>query len=170
MFPNLLHRIYFVIPDLPHTQAIIEELEQVDVPREQLHVVGGGDLTGFPVATVAQQHDRIWLLERLFWSADLVLFGVALLGLVFALASASIVWALLASGVMLATFLLGNQFASNIPHTHLADLQNPLSHGETILMVDIPQQRVNEIEHLVTRHHAEAQIGGIGWAVKSWDA
>lgn len=170
MFPNLLHRIYFVIPDLPHTQAIIKELEQANVPREQLHVVGGGDLTGLPAASVAQHHDRIWLLERLFWSADLVLFGIALVGLVFALASASIMWALLASGVMLATFLLGNQFAANMPHTHLTDLQNPLTHGEAILMVDVPRQRVNEIEHLIVRRHTEAQIGGIGWALKSLDA
>jgi len=169
MFPQLLRRIYFVIPDLPHTQAIVEELEEAHVSREQLHVVGDGDLHGLPAATKAQQNDRVWLLERLFWSADLILFSIAVIGLVVAATAASMGGASLAIGVMMATFALGNQFATHMPHTHLGDLLNPLTHGEAILMVDVPKQRVDEIEHLVAQHHTEAQIGGVGWAVKSLD-
>ena len=39
--------------------------------------------------------------------------------------------------------------------------------GEVILLVDAARTRVHEIEQVVSRHHPEAGLGGVGWTVAS---
>jgi len=43
----------------------------------------------------------------------------------------------------------------------------PHGHGEVVLMVDVPRERVHEIEHRVSPWHREAGLGGVGWTVGS---
>jgi hypothetical protein len=71
--------------------------------------------------------------------------------------------ALTALAVMLGTFLLGGWFSSKVPHTHLTDMRVPLGHGEVVLMVDVPRNRIGAVDQLVRRHHPEAEVGGVGW-------
>jgi hypothetical protein len=66
---------------------------------------------------------------------------------------------------MLITFVAGERFAVKLPHDHMSDLRIPLAHGEVVLMVDVPKHRVSDIESLVSRHHPEASMGGVGWTV-----
>lgn len=161
----MLRRIFFVIPDVPHAKRIVKELEKAGIEWEQMHASSNPrvKLSGLPAATVAQNRDLVWALDKLFWRADLVLFALATLGLAAALYSGSLIWAALSAAVMLGTFLLGNWFSVKLPHTHLGDMRVPLNHGEVVLMVDVPLNRVREIEQLVSRHHPEAEVGGVGW-------
>jgi hypothetical protein len=70
--------------------------------------------------------------------------------------------------VLVATFIAGERFAIKLPHAHLADLRVPLEHGEVVLLVDVPLQRVREIEHLVAERHPEIGVGGVGWTIEAF--
>ena len=71
-------------------------------------------------------------------------------------------WLLLPLGIMIASFVLGVRFTS-VPNVHLDAFRDSLRHGEILLMVDTPQDRVNEVEHGVQRHHPEAAAAGSSW-------
>ena len=163
----MLRRIYFVIPDTMHARRIVGEIQAAGIKREQIHALAreGVDLAGLPGSTPAQHDDRVWRLDKLFWSADLILFGIAAVGLIAAAAMASVTGGVVALAIMLATFLLGRHFATRVPHVHLSEFQGALAHGEVLLMIDVARQQVREIEQLVSRHHPEASVGGIGWSM-----
>jgi hypothetical protein len=52
-----------------------------------------------------------------------------------------------------------------VPHCHLNQMKVPLQHGEVVLLIDLPKNRVHEITQLVERHHPEAGLGGVGWTL-----
>ena len=62
--------------------------------------------------------------------------------------------------IMAANFLIGARFA-HLPNTHLDEFRDALAHGETLLMVDVVEDRVAELEKRVHQHHPEATVGGV---------
>jgi hypothetical protein len=68
---------------------------------------------------------------------------------------------------MTLTLVAGALFALHVPDTHLDEFRGALSHSEILLMVDVPRQRVAEIEEMVRRRHPEAIPGGIGWTIEA---
>jgi len=54
-----------------------------------------------------------------------------------------------------------------VPDTHLDEFRGALSHSEVLLMVDVPRQRVAEIEEIVRQQHPEATLGGAGWTIEA---
>lgn len=163
----MLRRIYFAIPDTAHARRIVTELGAAGIGQGQIHAAAmpGVDLSGLPVATTPQREDRVWLLDKLFWKGNLWLFAIAALTLIVSLLTQSIPWGLTALAIMLATYLLGRHFASRIPHAHIGEMRVPLAHGEVVLMIDVPRNRVREVEQQVSRHHPEASVSGIGWSM-----
>jgi len=161
----MMRRIFFAIPDAPHARRVVDELQAASIDRQQMHAwsKSGADLTGLPVATEEQSQDRVWTLDKLLWNADLILFALATIGLVLAALYGSLAWAITAFAVMLGSYISGRWFAIKVPHTHLTDLRAPLAHGEVVLMVHVPKAKVREVERLVSRHHPEAEVGGVGW-------
>lgn len=161
----MLRRVYYIIPNVAHARRVVDELQAAGIEREQMHACSktGRQLPGLPVATEAQGRDRVGALDKLIWNADLTLFGLAAVGLLFAATAGSVGWMLGALGVMLGAYVFGRWFAIKVPHTRLSDMRVPLAHGEVVLMVDVPKERVREIDLLVGRHHPEAGVGGVGW-------
>jgi hypothetical protein len=161
-----MRRIFFVIPDVPHARRIVDELQAAGIGTDQMHTwsKSSPQLSGLPVASEAQGQDRAWALDKLLWNADLILFALATSGLVVAAVYGSVGWAIAALAVMLGSYLFGRWFAIKVPHTHLSDMRVPLGHGEIVLMVDVAKERVREVERLVSRHHPETEVGGVGWS------
>jgi hypothetical protein len=161
-----MRRIYFVVPDYSHARRIVAELEAASIPAAQMHTLADNqDLAGLPPVTAGQRQDRVWLWERLAWNADLAIFFLALLGLGLALYLGSVAGAMVAAFIMLTSFVLGERFATVVPHAHLDEVRAALAHGEIVLMVDVPKSRVREVEQTVTRQHPETAVGGIGWTL-----
>jgi len=160
-----VRRIFFVIPDVPHARYVVEELQVAGIDRDRMHTwsKSGARLTGLPVATEARGQDRTWTLDKLLWNADLLLFALATIGLLVAAAHGSVGWVIATLAVMIGSYSLGRWFAIKVPHTHLSDMRVPLAHGEVVLAVGVPKERVREVEQLVSRHHPEAEVGGVGW-------
>jgi hypothetical protein len=102
-----------------------------------------------------------------FWYGNLTYFVVALGVAAAALYLGSPGWAIIAGVAAIAAVILGQRFAVKVPHVHLSEMRVPFAHGEVILLVDVPRTRVCEIEQLVSRHHPEAGVGGVGWTIAS---
>lgn len=162
----MLRRLFFSVPDVPHARRIVDELKSAGVEHGNIHASSesGTDLQGLPEATAAQCGDRVGLLDRVLWNGDLALFALATLGLVIAAYVTSMPWALAALAVMVASYVFGHWFFTRVPHTHLTDMNVPLERGEVVLMVDVPKGRLRETERLVSRHHPEVEVGGVGWS------
>jgi hypothetical protein len=160
-------RLYLTFPDIEHTRHVSDELQHEGIKQEQMHAMNrdGGDLPGLPKANAEQQHDRVWFYEQLYWYSNLALFVAALLGFAIALATGATPWMFITAAIMLLTFLTGNYFASRIPHAHLNEMQEPLQHGEVVLMVDLPAEQVARIDHEVAHRHPEARGHVVGWII-----
>lgn len=161
-------RLYFLIPDTEHAQAVVDKLVASGVERRHLHVIAaqGVDLEGLPIATTNQRRDLGARLETLIWGGNLALFFIALMALiVLGLTQASWHWLLLPLVVMLTTFLAGLTFTTHIPNVHMSEFSDAIHHREILLMVDVPVRQVAKVEGLVHRHHPEAVTGGVGWHI-----
>jgi hypothetical protein len=166
----MYRRLYLTFPTSSQARRAVADLQGAGVLPEHIHTVAkaGTDLSGLPRATEGQKHDQIWRLERLFWYGNLGAFALAALGLTTALFAWSPAGMVASLAIMLATFIAGERFAVKLPHAHLADLRVPLAHGEVVLLVDVPFQRVREIEHLVAERHPETCVGGVGWTIEAF--
>lgn len=163
----MLRRLHFVVPDESHALQIMADLNAIGIGREHVHAIPGKGvhLMQLPLATERQQHDAGGRLERIVWNANLGLFWVALVGLLAAVYFNLLAGALAAVAVMVATFFGGAWFAVRVPDVHLDEFRGMLSHGEILLMVDVPKAKVFEVEEAVERRHPEAVPGGTGWTI-----
>ncbi len=160
-------RLYLTFPNSDQARQASDELEHEGVKREQMHAMSkeGGNLEGLPPSNSEQQHDRVWFYEQLYWYGNLALFAAALLGFMVALFTGAVGWAFFAAAIMLATFVGGNYFASNVPHAHLNEMTEPMQHGEVVLMVDLPAEQVATVDHAVGRRHPESGGHVVGWTM-----
>jgi hypothetical protein len=164
-------RLYFLIPDRIHALAVVEDLVRNGVDVNHMHAVGDRRtrLDGLPGASARQQNDSASRLEKLLWNSNLACFCLALVSaLVMPILIGMHWWLLLPVAIMAANFLAGIKII-NTPNTHLGEFRDALSHGEILLMVDVPEVQVSEVEHKVHHHHPEATVGGVGWGTEAFD-
>jgi hypothetical protein len=164
----MLHRLFFLLPDEASSMSLIDDLEATGISRDHLHAVTGNGRRPerLPPATPGQQRDRVWRIEHWLWNGNLVVFALATIGLAYSVYAGQTASAVLATAVMIASFTAGALFVYRMPDTHLGELRYPLSHGEVVLMVDVPKNRVAEIERLVEQRHPEAEASGVGWTIE----
>lgn len=159
-------RLYFLLPDIAHTRAVVDELTASGIRYNALHVVARSvlDSSELPVATSRQLRDSGGRLETILWEGNLLVFFIALLAMiVLYLLQWHWGWLLIPATVMLVTFAAGVLFTARIPNVHLSEFSDAIHHGELLLMVDVPVRQVSWVESLVHRHHPEAVSGGVGW-------
>ena len=162
-------RIYFSFPTAERARRVVAELETTGMKRDRIHTIARPDvgIAGLPAANDAQRGDRVWFWERVLWYGNLACFVLALGVAAVALNLGSPGWAIVAAVAAVTTVILGKRFAVKVPHVHLSAMRVPFAHGEVILLVDVPLRRLREIEQLVSRHHPEAGVGGVGWTIAS---
>lgn len=162
-------RLYFIVPDESAAAKVVADLEATGVNRRHIHAIAGkgATLEKLPAASERQRRDAVWHLQWALWTGNLGLFAVATAGLIVSLLLDSATGALLSAAVMAVSFLAGFVFATRVPDTHLDEFHGVLAHPEVLLLVDVPKQRVAEIEELISRHHPEATAGGAGWTIEA---
>lgn len=166
----MLRRLFFLFPDTEHAQSVVDELIDRGINTRNIHAIARGvDLKSLPEATERQKTDTAFRLERFIWNANLMLFLVALIAFISSLMSANLLWATITLLIMIVTFIAGEQFVVRVPDVHLTEFTDALSHGEVLLMIDVPGHRVTEIEDFVHHRHPEACVGGVGWAMGAFD-
>lgn len=163
----MLRRLYLLFPNIEDACKACDELRALGIDRNHIHTLAhpGVDIGKLPPPTLRQRSDLGAHLENLFWSANLLVFTIA--GLV---AIAGLVmhnWALAIPAALLcaACYVMGRYFVRHIPRSHISDFKNQMSHGDVLLLADVPRWRVYEIERVLKGRHPEMDTGGVGWTV-----
>jgi hypothetical protein len=163
-------RLYFLLPDKAHALSVVDELTRERIGIENMHALGsqGTQLEGLPSTSLRQYNDTASHLENFLWNANLLSFVVALgIFIILLITTGWSLWLLVPAAIMMANFLAGLRF-TRLPNTHLDEFRDALAHGEILLMVDVPEQRVADIENQVHQHHPEATVGGVGWGTPAF--
>jgi hypothetical protein len=161
----MYRRLYFLVPGRPHAVSVIKDLSRQGITQEQIHAVADRRtrIDGLPRHSDRQNNDAEGRLEKALWKGNLISFALAFGCLTFLLMSRNLNWwLLLPTSVMAANFIAGLKF-SNISSVHLGEFRDALAHGEILLLVDVPENRVADVERSMHRHHPEAEIGAAGW-------
>ena len=165
----MLRRLFFLFPDEPHAQRAVNQLVSLDIPKRRIHAIARNvELKTLPQATQRQKNDTAFRIEQFLWSSNLVVFLLALIALVVTLVAGEFIWSMICLAIMAVTFIAGEQFAVRVPNVHLTEFTDALSHGEILLMIDVPSNRVAYIEGFVHHNYPEAAVGGVSWSVESF--
>jgi hypothetical protein len=160
-----MRRLYFLMPDIAITHELVKELLLSHVEERYIHVIAkeGIPMEDLPEASLLQKSDFIPAIER----------GVAL-GAVTGLAAGMVAMAFPPAGLVLgggAVFAMGavsagiggwlsSMIGSSVPSSRLKKFEDAIDQGEILVLVDIPRERVDEVEDLVRKHFPQAHIEG----------
>jgi hypothetical protein len=159
-----MRRIYFLAPNIEISKKIVDELLLARIEEHHIHVLAkrGTPMENLPEATYLQKTDFIPALEQ----------GMALGGLTGILAGL-VAMALpgglvLAGGALLATTLAGagigawisSMVGSSIGNRRIQQFEEAIEKGAFLMMVDVPKDRVEEIEAIIKKHHPDAECEG----------
>lgn len=159
-------RLYFVLPDVSVTSAIIADLKVAGIDAGHIRVASREPAQIHIQGTTVQDAttDLSDQLERMLWNINLLVFFVCVLVTLVMLATQGLsVGLLLPLSILSVSFFAGLQF-THLPNTHLREFSAALRHGELVLMVSVPRERVAEIEDRVHSHYPAAALGGVGWS------
>lgn len=158
-----MRRIYFLVPDIATTKKIVQDLLLEKIEEKHIHVIAkrGTPLEDLPEANLLQKTDFIPAVEQ-----GVALGGATglLAGLVaVALPPASTV---IAGGVLLATTLVGAGVGSwfggmvgmSIGNRRIKEYEDAIEAGKLLVLVDVPTDRVNEIEDRVKAHLPQVEV------------
>jgi hypothetical protein len=160
-----MRRLYFLVPNVDSARKINDELLLARVEERHIHVIArqGTPLEDLPEARLRERSDLIPALER----------GAAIGGVTGVVAGIIAVTfppagLLLGGGAILATGLAGagvgammsSMIGVDVPNSRIQRFHDAIEKGELLMMVDVPTDRVDEIDELVKKHHPEADIEG----------
>ena len=159
-------RIYWLLPDGEAARRTMNELLLARIGEMHIHFAAadGADMKGLHAANVLQTSDLVC-------SAQMGALMGAGLGAVAGVVSAYVlsetgavpqlvVVALAAVGAVLGTWM-SSLIGSSTPSRRLRRFENSISAGQYLLMVDVPNGRVEETEELLERTHPEAHFEGV---------
>ena len=159
-----MRRIYFLAPNIDVSKKIVDDLLLARIEERHIHVLAkrGTPIENLPEATYLQKTDFIPALEQ-----GLALGGLTgiLAGLVAMAVPGGLV---LAGGALLATTLAGagigawvsSMVGSSIGNRRIQQFEEAIEKGEFLFMIDVPKNRVEEIEALIKKHYPDAECGG----------
>ena len=167
----MFRRLHFLIPNAKLAQNVVNELLSLGVNNQHIHTYAENnqELESLLPATQSQADDKTQQIENLFWLTNLILFTIFLILLCITLFTGHYQIAAISIGMMLITFSIGLFFTRHIPHRHLDNFKDALSHNELLIMVDAPDDKTAEIEDSIHRHHPAVVEGGMSWTVKDAD-
>src|SRR5262245_18932288 len=159
-------RLDFVIPDTETARRIEDELLLARIEERHMHFLAQDEATlgDLPKASLSHRMDLVHGMQRglivglgmgtvvglaLYWLTDIG----ALLGL-----GAVLLFAL--SAAAMGAWISG-MIGSSVANPWLKQFEQTLRQGHILLMVDVPVERVEEIEALIARHHPEVEDRGV---------
>lgn len=160
-----MKRLYFLVPDLPETSKIAEELEANGLKHEKIHVVGK-DITELqnanilPANVLQTSNLKSALLKGAIFGICLVLLIYGLLA--FTLPSDVKLNALAYLGIFIFSFgfaIWSSGFVGFATKNPVVEKnQNYVESGHYILMVDVPVDRAKEINQKIVAHHPGIRV------------
>lgn len=160
-----MRRLYFVFPDINTAKTVVDELLLKRVTDQQIHVVAkdGARLDDLPEASLMQKSDFIPAVERglAYGGVTGILAGIAAVtfppaGL--ALGGGAILAASLA-GAGIGAWLSG-MIGVSVANSRIQQFEKAINAGGILMMVDVPKERMAEINQLVNGGHPNVEKGG----------
>lgn len=159
----MIKRLYFLLPDIPSTQAIVDELLLARIDEQHIHVMAreGTELGDLPEASLLQKSDIVHGVET-----GLVIGGISgLLGSLFAIYALQLGSAM--GVVVLGCTIFGAGFGvwtagmigASTRNTRLREFETAMNQGKILLMADVPLDKAELINRKV-QQHKEAIAGG----------
>jgi hypothetical protein len=166
-------RLYFVLPDLACAIRTANDLLLARIEDKHMHFVGrnGMSLGQLHAATLAQTSD---LRHSLLIGAGLGLLGGLLLGSYLMVSPPAGLD--LGIGALIGITIFGGMFGTwastmiglSVPSKHLGPFWRDIEAGRILLMVDVPVERVEEIQQLVRREGPEVADRGEETAIPAF--
>ncbi|MEX3953714.1 DUF1269 domain-containing protein [Paraburkholderia sp. EG287B] len=160
-----MRRVYFLLPSAQRARAVASELLLHQVEWRHMHVIANENvsLDGLPQASLAQRSDLLASLARGAAVGCATGLVVALIALVCPPEDVRI-----AGGTVAILALSGAGFGAAVAamvgvemrNTRLKRFEEAILRGELLMMIDVPKERVEEIEDMIELHHALAHGEG----------
>ena len=161
-------RLLFLLPDLSSARRTMDDLLLARVEERHIHFIAreGLSMDGLHDANVLQRSDVVHAAQQgLLLGA---LFGCALGGFVVvtlaagsgATAQISTVLGATAAGALLGAWA-SSMVGAGIPNSRLAAFETPIAAGKVLLMIDVPEHRVEKIRERLHAVHPEAEDRGL---------
>lgn len=165
----MLRRLFFLFPDELHAQRVVNQLYSLNIPKRRIHAIARNvELKSLPQATQRQKNGAASRIERFMWGLNLVVFAFAFIALVTLIVVGEFIWAMISLAIMVATFIAGAQFVVHVPNVHLTEFIEALSHGEILLIIDVPSNQVDDIQGFMRHKYPEAVVGGVSWSTNAF--
>ena len=158
-----MRRLYFLLPDLDVTHKVVDELLLARIEERHIHVIAkeGTPLKDLPEASLIQKSDFVPAVER----------GVAMggaTGIAAGLVAIALPGVVIAGGALLAMGLagagmgawLGGMIGMDVENSHIKQFEKAIKEGHILVLVDVPKDRVDEIQESVKKHHSDADFEG----------
>lgn len=164
---SMSHTLYFALPDVPSAEQTIQDLllARVDIPSIHCLARRGSPLGEFPETNILQKADMMPVAG--VGSA----FGGTLGGIVGGLlvlfpppASDFHLWTMPLAAIVGAALGLCVSAVAGVwaPNSRIAAFERDFSHGNILLMVEVPYSRSLEIVELVRARHPTAVLPQLG--------
>lgn len=167
----MFRRLNFLIPNAKLAQSMVDELNSLGVENKNIHTYAEHDLPreSLQPATQNQIKGKTHFLETLFWNGNLGLFFILLVVFIGSIIMSEYIIAFICGIAMFISFSAGNYYARYIPHVNPSMFKGALSHNEILMMVDLPDNKIGEVEMKIHRHHPAAIEAGSSWTLKGMD-
>ena len=161
-----MQRLYFISPTVDSCRKMVDELLLARIEERSMHVVAkdGNVPRDLPQASLLQTSDFVPAIERGITIGG----GTGLFAgiLAYSFQSAGVeVGGLLILAICLAGGGIGAWIAGmigvDVPNTQLKSFDKELNKGSYLLIVDVPKNRVQEIEAMMNNTHPEARDAGV---------
>jgi hypothetical protein len=161
-----MEKLYFLIPNAEGVRSTVDELLQLGIDWEHIHLVANQDtpLEDLPDATPLETSDFVPSLKRgvSVGGATGLLAGLGAL----ALPSVGLV---VGGGAMLAGALGGAGFGawasamigSSVPNSHIRQFEKAIKEGQILMLVEVAENRIDETQQRIRKHHPTVKIEGV---------
>ncbi|WP_176475677.1 DUF1269 domain-containing protein [Halomonas salipaludis] len=160
-----MQRLYFLAPNADTTSDIADELNQMGLTQDELHVVGRKwkplEREGVPVATLRETSDVMNAPKRgVPVGAGL---GAVLGVVVHYVLGPSLIVIVPAMAVFGGLFGLwtSTMVGVSVKDVKVSKYRQALNRGELLMIADVPGEREETVKQMVRRHHPEVVIDKI---------
>jgi hypothetical protein len=159
-------RLYYVLPDNASARRTMDDLLLLRIEERHIHFIAreGVEMDGLHAGNVLQTSDLVH--------------GAKLGGVVGAAigcaAGAGVMWYFVTGATYQIVTVLGmavfgavfgawvaSMVGSSVPNSRLRQFESALEAGRILVMVDVPEHRVEEVKERLERIHPEAADGGL---------
>jgi hypothetical protein len=160
-----MRRLYFLLPDIKVTHELVKELLLSHVEERYIHVIAKENtpMEDLPEASLLQKSDFVPAIEKGLTIGAITGVVCGLVAMAFPPAGLVIgggaVFAIGAAGAGVGG-LMSSMVGIGLPSSRLEKFEEAINQGEFLVLIDVPRNRVDEIEEMVMRHHPDVDIEG----------